>query len=180
MESAYFLKTSEARFIGRHLESMYHVRHKEIYLVSPFIDLPLLESRHKFGRFLDRAVEDDTSVVLITASEQDTDSLPFFKNLEERGISVFFLSCLHTKLYMFDVDSDSLNAWQQGVQSHVIIGSSNLTNAGLGFIDGHCNEELNCKLPGKMLEEARTYVTKLMVAADDYTKHAFKTARNRR
>jgi phospholipase D-like protein len=174
MQAGCLLKTTEATFIRRHIESMYHVKHNEISIVSPFIDLELLESRHGFGRFLDRAVEENTMVVVITSYEQDEKRLSTFKNLEERGICVYFLAGLHSKLYLFDVDLASRNNWQRGVQSHAIIGSSNLTNVGLGFGDGKCNEELNCRIPSELFDETRLYVSKLIRMADDYKKYAFK------
>ncbi len=179
MAGGCLLKTTEADFISRHIESMYHLKHKEIYIVSPFIDLPLLESRHGFGRFLDRAVEEDTVVVLVTSSEQQEDRLPAYKNLEERGINVYFLSRLHTKLYLFDVDLAARNVWQQGVYSHAIVGSSNLTYPGLGFDDTKPNEELNCRLPYEMFEEAQRYVTRLTMIADDYKKYEFNIGSRR-
>jgi hypothetical protein len=177
----YFLKTTEARFINRHIQSLYHVRHKEIYLVSPFVELSMLESRHEFGRFLDRAIEEGTIVVLITASSRNEDErLSAFKKLEERGIFVFFLQGLHSKLYLFDIDLASLNRYQQGLRSHVMIGSSNLTYVGLGLGDVKPNEELNCSLSSEMVEEARTYVTRLTKMADDYQKYAFRMRRRHR
>jgi phosphatidylserine/phosphatidylglycerophosphate/cardiolipin synthase-like enzyme len=173
-EGGALLKTSEPAFLSRHIESMYHVKHNEIYLVAPFIQMDLLESRHPFGRFLDRAIEEDTLVSVITTADQDDSCLPAFKKLEERGVSVFFVPSLHTKLYVFDVDLASRNQWQQGVHSHAIVGSSNLTKAGLGFAEGRCNEELNCRLPTLLTEDIKKYVTKLIVSADDFRRHEFR------
>jgi hypothetical protein len=175
MEMACLLKTSEATFVRKHIEAMFHVRHKEIYIVSPFIDLEILESRHRFGRFLDRAIEENTVVVLITSYEQGEERLSAFKNLEERGVNTFFLAGLHSKLYVFDIDLASRNSWQKGVHSHAIVGSSNLTNVGLGFSDAKCNEELNCRLPSDLFEETKVYVNRLIRMSDDYTKYAFKS-----
>lgn len=174
--SAYscLLKTTEAIYIRRHIESMYHVRHKEIYIVSPFVDLELLESHQNFGRFLDRAIEEGTVVGLVTACAPYEKDLDAFKKLEERGINCFFLDDLHAKLYLFDIDLASRNKWQQGVESHAIIGSSNFTAVGLGFTDSRCNEELNCRITAGLLDDARLYVTRLMQMAYDYKKYAFK------
>jgi len=134
----------------------------------------LLESQHTFGRFLDRAVEENTSVVIVTSATQDESRLPDFRKLEERGMNVFFVAGLHAKLYLFDVDMQSRNRWQQGIQSHAIVGSSNLTKVGLGLNDARANEELNCRIALTLLEEARTYVARLMKIGDDYRKFAFR------
>jgi hypothetical protein len=159
---------------------MYHVRHKEICLVSPFLEYSLLESAHPFGRFLDRAVEEDTIVSLVTSSGHPSEFLPVFKRLEERGIMVFFLDALHTKLYYFEIDPSSRNQWQTGVQSQAILGSSNLTNAGLGLADARTNEELNCRLSSGLLEDAQRYYTRLTMMADDYKRYSYRVLRRGR
>lgn len=159
---------------------MYHVKHLEIDIVSPFLDFTLLDSKHGFGRFLDRAVEEDTIVCIVTGCDHDDGILPTFRHLEERGINMFFVPRLHTKLYLFDVDMASRNPWQKGVDSHAIVGSSNLTSCGLGLADAEVNEELNCRLPAGMFDETRTYVARLIQGADDYKKYAFKRRTRRK
>lgn len=179
VDNSCLLKTCEAKFVSRHIESMYHVRHNEICIVSPFIDLDLLSSQHAFGRFLDRAIEEDTVVILITAPDGSEDKLEHYKKLEERDINCYFLSGLHAKLYVFDIDLASRQRWQQGVESHAILGSSNLTSPGLGFADTPPNEELNCRIPAALFPEAKTFVYRLMQKADDYIKYASKTRRRK-
>jgi hypothetical protein len=179
-DDAWFLKTSEAKYIGRSIEAMYHVRHKHICLISPFLQYNILESTHRFGRFLDRAVEENTVVELITSGDHNKEYLPVFRRLEERGIFVYFLKGLHAKLYFFDVDLSSRNKWQLGIESHAIVGSSNLTGAGLGFGDSAPNEELNIRLGSAFLGDVDLYKTKLVLAADDFETYALKTSRRGR
>jgi hypothetical protein len=173
------LKTCEAKYFSRHIESMYHVRHYEICIVSPFVDLGLLASQHAFGRFLDRAIEEGTTVSLVTASDGNEDKLDEYQKLEERDINCYFFSGLHAKLYLFDVDLASRQRWQKGIESHAILGSSNLTGPGFGFGDSPSNEELNCRIPATLFDEARTFVYRLMQKADDYIKYASKTRRRK-
>lgn len=172
----FLLKTKEALYLNGFLKSMYHFRHKEVYIVSPFLDLALFESRHHFGRFIDKAVEDDTHVVLITAPPKDED-LPAFKKLEERGLEVFFMPHLHAKLYLFDIDPYARNIYQEGFESIAILGSSNFTFPGTGFDDAATNEELCCALPTGLLEEIRTYVTRLAMQSDDCQGYTIKRKR---
>jgi hypothetical protein len=173
------LKTTEAQYLSKHLAAMYHVRLNQVFLVSPFIEASILASSHPFGRFLDRAVEESTEVHIITCYH-DASKLQEFKSLEERGMFTYFLDRLHTKLYLFDVDVSSLNAWQRGVKTNMVLGSSNLTFSGLGLEGARPNEELNCRLPSDMFGEIRTYVQGLAMKADDYMKYAFRLHGRRR
>ncbi len=113
---------------------MYHVGHHEIILISPFLEAELLHRRHHFGSFLDRAVEDNTEVTLVTKPPK-TKELGIYRDLEERVISVYFLSGLHSKLYIFNVDSAKQSEYTKTIQSKVIVGSSNLTRPGFGLDD---------------------------------------------
>jgi phosphatidylserine/phosphatidylglycerophosphate/cardiolipin synthase-like enzyme len=175
-----FLKTAEPTFISKYIKSMYHLRHNEVYIVSPFIDLTILSSRHHFGRFLDKATEDGTDVVIITLPPTTDDALESFKDLEKREIDIFFLSRLHTKLYLFDVDLSSRNQYQKDRFGTAIIGSSNLTYVGMGFDDITSNEELCCALPSSFVSEMKNYVTRLTLASEDYKKFAFRWTRRRK
>jgi len=179
-EKITFLKTVESPYISKYIKSMYHLRHHEIYIVSPFIDLPILLSRHHFGRFLDKAVEEKTDVVLITLPPDSDEALEFFKRLEERRINVFFLPSLHTKLYVFNVDLSSRNQYQKDRFGTAIMGSSNLTYPGIGFDDVPPNEELCCALSSSSLMEMKDYVTRLTLASDDYKKFALRRGRKRK
>jgi len=175
---AVLLKTTEGKRLSKYLLSMYHFKHKEIYIVAPFIDLALLDKRHHFGRFLDRAVEDDTLVAVVT-TPQDSSGLPAFQDLERRGINVFFLNGLHAKLYIFEIDSANGSRWQQGTPCAIVVGSSNFTFPGTGLDDRPANEELCCSLPQPMLEDVKNYAVRLTNRADDYVKYAHKLARSK-
>jgi len=100
-----FLKTLEPRFLNKEFLSMYHIGHKEICLISPFLSLEILGKFHHFGRFLDKAIEEGTEVSLITKPPGDPD-LSQYQSLDERCIFVYFLQNLHTKLYIFDINPD--------------------------------------------------------------------------
>jgi phosphatidylserine/phosphatidylglycerophosphate/cardiolipin synthase-like enzyme len=164
------LKTKESKYLRKHIEGMFHVKHKEVCIVSPFIDFSMLEGHHVFGRFLDRAVEEDTMIIIVTSTSHGEETLPQFKALEERGMNTFFVDYLHSKVFLFDVDVEALHDYQRGVEPNVVIGSSNMTSMGLGF-SNPCNEELNCCLSAALFEETKTYVNKLRLRAADYRKY---------
>lgn len=174
------LKTTEPKYLPKHLTSMYHYKHKEIYIVAPYIEMGLLDRRHRFGQFLDKAVEEGTVVAVIT-TPPDRSELPAFQDLEKREMFVFFLERLHTKLYLFEMDVSYADQWQRPQKCLIVVGSSNFTYRGLGIDDYQpTNEELCCALPASMLDEIKQYTTKLTTRADDYNKYSHRLARSPR
>lgn len=157
------------------MHSMFHVRQREIYLVSPYLGEPLLESNGVLGRYLDKALEDGTCVVLITAPPTTQSQLAFYQRLDSRGVLVFFYDRLHAKLYYFDVDILSLPIHFKFVASLAILGSSNLTAAGFG-IDCQPNEELCYQVPSARLSDAKAYIESLMHEALDFVSFCARRA----
>jgi hypothetical protein len=80
------------------LQRVLHVAHREIVLVSPYLSEALFARNHFFGRFLDKAIEEETLVSVITRPP-DQQSLGFYQHLEERGINTLFHRTVHAKLY---------------------------------------------------------------------------------
>ena len=170
------LKTTEATFLNKEIISLYHVGHHEIILISPFIEAELLHRRHHFGSFLDRAVEDNTEVTLVTKPPK-TKELGIYKDLEERAIFVYFLPGLHSKLYIFNVDSAKRSEYTKTIQSKVIVGSSNLTRPGFGLDDDLTNYEVCYCLPIMKFPEAYQYAKKLINKAMDFRYFELKLRR---
>jgi hypothetical protein len=167
------LKTTEAVFLNKEILSFYHVGHYEIILVSPFIDPGLLHRRHHFGSFLDRAVEDNTEVTLVTRPPK-AEYLGMYKDLEERTIFVYFLAGLHTKLYIFNVDPLKVPEYNKTIQSKVIVGSSNLTGPGFGLDDNPPNYELCYCLPVQKYSEAYEYAKRLINKSMDFRSYELR------
>lgn len=170
------LKTMEPRFLNKEILSMYHVGHKEIVLVSPFVSLEILDKFHHFGRFLDRAIEENTEISLITRPP-NSEGLLAYGELDERCIFVYFLQNLHTKLYIFDIDPKTLSSYNRDMKSAAILGSSNLTKPGLGLDDEMTSEELCYKLPLDKFQEVYTYAKALIKRSDDYKSYLIKSKR---
>ena len=170
------LKTTEPIFLNKEILSLYHVGHHEIILISPFLEAELLHRRHHFGSFLDRAVEDNTEVTLVTKPPK-TKELGIYRDLEERAIFVYFLPGLHSKLYIFNVDSAKRSEYTKTIQSKVIVGSSNLTRPGFGLDDDLTNYEVCYCLPVQKYSEAYQYAKKLINKAMDFRSFELKTRR---
>lgn len=164
------VKTSQPLMLSRLVHSMVHVKHREIIIVSPYYTAQMLNSKAPFGRFLDRAVEENTAISLITRSSDSID-LEFFASLEARGICVFFHPKLHAKMYLFDVITENLNSYTRDVKATAVIGSANLTDMGLALAgEGKGNEELCYRLPVEQFEEAKTHAYWLMRQSADFLK----------
>ena len=151
----------------RHMVTqMFHVAHREIVLVSPFIAKELFARTHHFGRFLDKAIEEGTVVSLIT--RPNPACIPFFQALEERGIITYFHKTLHSKLYLFDVDPVDQGNRDSLLPRTAIVGSANLTEDGFCFTGDGGNEEVCYRMPAYKFDEARDYVDWLVRSSIDF------------
>lgn len=173
------VKTSDVIMLSTLVRSMIHVPHKEIVLVSPYYSAAVLDPKAPFGRFLDRAVEENTIVHFITKGTDSTD-LDFFAGLEKRGVFVYFHPRLHAKMYLFDVNTDQLNVYTRDVQATAIIGSANLTDMGLALAgDGGGNEELCYRLPPQQFSEARDHAAWLINQSADFVRFRARTRKQK-
>jgi len=173
----YFLKTLEPRFLNKEVLSMYHVGHKEILLIAPFVSLEIMDKFHHFGRFLDKAIEEGTEVSFIT-KPPDNPELERYRELDERCIFVYFLRNLHTKLYIFDINPGTVPDYCRGMTSVAIMGSSNLTKPGLSLDDDMSSEELCYRLPLEKYSEAYSYAKQLIKKADDLKSYVMRKKRS--
>jgi hypothetical protein len=160
-----FLKTTSRKYLRDELLHRRFIPHKEIFLVSPFISLNLLRPTTQFGLNLFKAIENGCDVTVITArpKRERADEL---SRIEQLGINILCLDNLHAKIYYYDVDFEKLPIQVKDAKSTVIIGSSNLTEAGLGLERGkRCNDELCVQLPDSYMEEAYEYIAGLATRA---------------
>jgi len=156
---------------------MYHVGHKEILLVAPFVSLEILDKFHHFGRFLDKAIEEGAEVSLVT-KPPDNPELGNYLELDERCIFVYFLRNLHAKLYIFDINPSTIPDYCRDMTNVVIVGSSNLTKPGLSLDDDMSSEELCYRLPLEKYSEAYLYAKQLIKKADDLKSYIMRKKRS--
>jgi phosphatidylserine/phosphatidylglycerophosphate/cardiolipin synthase-like enzyme len=165
------LGTTRPMYLRSILTQMMHVGHREVILISPFVTLQLLSKFHVLGRFLDKAIEEDTLVSLVTRPPDGSCQLRPFEELEERGIIVYFHRTVHAKAYLFDVDPGTLSRYNEGLTRTAVLGSANLTESGLGLEgDRGCNDELCYRLPAVKYDEVRGYVDALVLQSEDFRK----------
>ena len=103
---------------------------------------------------MDRSVEENTFVFLVTKPPVKA-NLDAYKDLETRGFFVYFNERLHSKLYLFNIDPSTLNQYTKDTKPTAILGSSNLTDVGLGMGDGPSNEELCYRIPLERFKNVR-------------------------
>ena len=159
--------------LGRRL-----IPHKEVFLVSPFLSPELLLRTARFGHVLDDLVEDGCKILLLTRPPKGLTDLEWFADLESRGIDVLFHPRLHAKIYLFCVDHARLR-YGRAYSDLVVLGSANLTQAGIPFEGGDPNEELCYDLPNREMEAITGYVTFLATHSTDLTHARIEFARRK-
>ena len=170
------LRTQQEVMLKKVVLSMLSVGHHEIFLISPFVSEQTLSRWSPLGRFLDKMIEEETSVWLVTRPPE-LERLGFFKELEERDFGVCFYKGLHAKLYIFNVDAETLNIYTKDVEPTAIIGSANLTEMGLALSNELANEELCYRLPSTKYGEARDYACWLISHSEDFTAYRNRATR---
>ena len=151
--------------IYRAIFSRRNLPHKDIWIVAPFVDRDLFVPTAHFGKLLLDQVEDGANVVLITAAPKDK-NIKWMENLNERNVEIFVHPRLHSKLYCFVFDEN--RRYVQGMpdrihdSSLILVGSANLTAAGMAIGIQHYNEELCYAVSEKEIGFVESYVLKLM------------------
>jgi len=169
------LRNTPSPDINRSIFSRRKLPHRDIWLVAPFINAELLQPTAQLGKLIFDQVEDGASAMLITAPPKNGD-IEWLERLEERNLTVFFYPRLHSKLFCFVLDEN--RKYERGLpdasklSSLLLVGSSNITRAGLALDTKKWNEELCYTIPEAELTHVETYVTDLITRGYD-----LKTAR---
>ncbi|MCA3034211.1 MAG: hypothetical protein ING33_03230 [Rhodocyclaceae bacterium] len=172
----HLVKTSQRVMLSRLISSMLHVPHHEILLVSPYYSEVTLSRHSPLGRFLDKAIEENTLISLVTR-EPGLSEMEFFQSLEERGIVVYFHPKLHAKLYVFDIDEANCNQYHRDVKKTAVLGSANLTEMGLALSGKGGNEELCYQLPSTQFREAQEHAYWLITQSTDFVTYRHRITR---
>jgi hypothetical protein len=163
-EASRYLKNHESRRLFENLIGRRLIPHREVYLVSPYLSLDLLRPTTVFGQMLDGWLADGCSVTLISRPPA-LNEIEEFNYLERRGFSIIYVERLHAKAYIFKVDRNKLNQWQQQDKSDLaVLGSANLTNSGFhprGERDRDPQLEMSYRVHDSDYEELDTFVAYL-------------------
>lgn len=159
-----FLRNNPSQDINRAIFSRRNLPHRDIWLVTPFVTPELLLPTAKFGKMLFDQAEDGASIVLITKLPKNQ-NIKWLEQLEERNVSVFIYPRLHSKLYCFVLDEN--RKYARGLpdpaklSSLLLLGSANMTAAGLALSRDKWNEELCYLVPDSEIGHIETYVAEL-------------------
>ena len=160
-------KRFDEQLICDYFERMYHLGHVEIFLISPFVDFDLLQRHKPLGRFLDRQIEEGAVVSLLTEYVENLEDFKICEELGDRDVNMLFLRKLHAKLYLFEIDTKKISRYfDDQIPKVAILGSSNLTERGLGFSrDDTANWELCYRPEFYRYDELRTHAHQLSMMA---------------
>ena len=164
------LRNNPSPEINRAIFSRRNLPHRDIWLVTPFVTPELLRPTAIFGKMLFDQVEDGASIILITMPPKNQ-NIEWLEQLEERNVSVYFYPRLHSKLYCFVLDEN--RKYERGLpppeklSSLLLLGSANLTAAGLALSRDKWNEELCYSMSNSEIGHVESYVTELMMRGYD-------------
>ena len=152
--------------ISREIFARRNLPHRDIWLVAPFVNDDFFAPTARFGKLLLDQVEDGASVALFTAPPKDQ-NIEWMEKLADHNVGIFVYPRLHTKLYCFVFDEN--RRYEPGLQggdrysSLILVGSANLTSAGLSLGKGSPNEELCYAVREDELGFVEEYVAELMM-----------------
>ena len=152
--------------ISREIFARRNLPHRDIWLVAPFVNGDLFAPTARFGRLLLDQVEDGASVALFTAPPKDQ-NIEWMEKLADRDVGIFVYPRLHTKLYCFVFDEN--RRYERGLRegdrysSLILVGSANLTLAGMALGEAPGNEELCYAVCEDELGFVEEYVAELMM-----------------
>ncbi|THF60382.1 phospholipase D-like domain-containing protein [Pseudothauera rhizosphaerae] len=162
-----FLQNNRGRLLRSFMLGRRLIPHKEIVIISPTLSFAVMSRTHRLGMVLDDLMAEGTTVTLITRPPTTKDELQPFVDLETRGFKLSFHERLHAKLYLFEVTEDASSCVGGQTASNVaMLGSANLTEEGMGFVDPS-QEELCYELPDVAYDHALEFALQIVQDSDD-------------
>ena len=151
--------------IARAILSRRNLPHKDIWLVAPYVNRDLFAPTAQLGKLLLEQAEDGARVLLVTRPPTDK-NIAWMETLQELSVDIVVYPRLHAKLYCFVFDDN--RRYEPGLiggdhySSLILLGSANLTAAGLGLNDARANEELCYAVPEDEIGYVESYVIDLI------------------
>lgn len=159
-----YLKASEPRLLREVIASRVLVPHRNVALVTPRISASLFSPVGLIGRLISGVLEYGGTVSIITKPPSQRD-LAQYRWLVDRGVDLLVHPRVNARMALFEVNDEQLDVEMINVGSMCVVGSSELTEAGLGLVGAQdVHEELCYEILGDDLDGSNEYILKL---ADD-------------
>lgn len=156
-----YLKSLEKRLLKEVLASRVLIPHRNVTLITPRFSAPLFSPVGLIGRLINSVLELGGSVTVITKPPSDRE-LASYRWLIQRGVDLLIHDRLNVRLLVFEIDEAQLDDELKHVKSIGIVGSSELTEAGIGEgMAGDLKEELCYEINSEDLEGASEFLLKL-------------------
>ncbi|NZA27727.1 hypothetical protein H0E84_15205 [Luteimonas sp. SJ-92] len=166
-----YLKSTEQRLLREVIASRVLVPHRSLTLVTPRISDQLFSPIGLIGRLISSVIELGGSVTLITAPPSERE-LRSYRWLVQRGVDLLVHPELNVRFLLFEVDHSNLDQEMRHIDSIAIIGSAELTQAGLGDgAAGAIKEELCYQIGPDDLDGSSHFILHLADKALDLETH---------
>jgi hypothetical protein len=173
-----YLKTTEPRLLREVLASRVLIPHRNVALVTPRFSGTLFSPVGLIGRLIASVLESNGTVTVITKPPSERD-LSQYRWLAGRGVDLLVHQRVNARLLLFEIDRDRLDWEMAHVDSVAIVGSSELTEAGIGDASpDERNEELCYEVTADDLDGSLEFLLKLADEALSLEDHLQHTALN--
>lgn len=134
--------STKARYLREVLGARILVAHRSVTLVSPKIDPAVAHPTAVVGRLINSVIENGGTVTVLT-SPPTRKTLGDYRWLAARGVELLIHGHLNARLYYFEVDEDRRPAELSHYNTMALVGSAELTGAGLNLANAaETSEEL--------------------------------------
>lgn len=167
--NARYSKSTHPKFLHQFFAARRLIAHRNITLVTPRIDTTLFAPHRLIGQLIEATREANGTFTLIT-KPPIAKELNQFRWIASRGVELLLHETVNARLYYFEVDAEKLDAELKHIKSTAIIGSAELTAAGLNQPAGErASEELSYEILKDDLDGALEFCLHLSDAAPDIT-----------
>lgn len=173
-----YLKSSHPRLLRELIGARRLIPHKMLTLVSPHLSTNLVAPTGEVGRLIDSVIEFGGSVSIITRPPGQRD-FGQYQWLAARGADLLIHETVNARLFCFEVDQDQVSNAMGNPRSLAVVGSAEVTEAGLNIGNADpCDEELCYEINEDDLHGSNEFIFHLVdkaVPFDVYREKADRT-----
>lgn len=165
--NARYSKSTHPKFLHQFLAARRLIAHRNITLITPRIDTALFAPHGLIGQLIEATIEAKGTFTLITRPPSIRD-LTQFRWIASRGVDLLLHETVNARLYYFEIDAEKLDNELKHIESAAIIGSAELTAAGLNQpAEESASEELSYEILKDDLDGSFEFCLHLSTSAPD-------------